>query len=304
MNSKSQLDSVISWAVLACAIAVHPVLGANAAEGKQTFTVREGLVYSEVDERLRMDLYLPEDRTKPVPCVIVIQGGGFNAQDGRKFRPFAVYLAEHGFAAALIAYRGRPDHKYLDTIADIKAAVRFVRKISGKYGIDPDRIGAMGRSAGGTLAALAAVTGGMKEFEGEGGHPELSSRIKAAVCYAGVFDFVARFTDGRQIALQPKLKTKIETNGEWIGVPFSRQNPHWLAASAINQVDADDPPMLLIHCKDDSTVPWLQSQAMYERLEEVGVEAAIKYYETGQHGFKDLGTDPLEEMVRFFTRIL
>ncbi len=239
-----------------------------------------------------------------MPCVIVIQGGGFLAQDGQRFRPFAVYLAERGFAAALIAYRGRPDHTYCDTIADTKAAVRFVRKVSGQYNIDPDRIGATGRSAGGTLAALLAVTGDIQDLEGAGGHPEYSSRIQAAVAYAGVFDFVSRFTDEEQIALQPKLEAKLASNGEWIGTPFSAVNEDWSSASAIRHVSEDDAPMLFLHCKDDATVPWIQSRDMFERMKGAGVRSEIKYYPAGGHGFNKLGQSPMADMVSFFQEVL
>jgi acetyl esterase/lipase len=292
--------AIISAGLTAWVLLAPSASGDDAAQVDSRFSVREGLLYSQTDRELRMDLFLPERTDSPSPCVVVIQGGGFMAQDGQKFRPFAVYLAEHGFAAALIAYRGRPDHTYRDTVADIKAAVRFVRKISKQNHIDPNRIGAMGRSAGGTLAGLLAVTGDVKEFEGEGGHSEFSSRIQAAVAYAGVFDFVSRFSDARQLAMQPKRQPKKEANGEWIGAPFSSENKHWRNASAVNHVDANDAPMLLLHCKDDGTVPWLQTQAMYAKMHEAGVVCETKYYDAGGHGFSGLGDEPMAEMVRFF----
>lgn len=277
------------------------MVGAEDSSGKEAgYLVHDGLSYSTADSSLTLDLFLPKDTSKRVPCVVVIQGGGFRAQTGQKFRPFAVYLAEHGFAAALIAYRGAPNHRYLDTVADTKAAVRFIRSVSDQYEIDADRMGAMGRSAGGTLAGLLAVTGDMDEFEGNGGHPEYSSRIQAAVAFAGVFDFVARFTDEKHIALQPGVETKVLQNGAWVGPPFSATDPDWLSASAINHVDAQDPPMLFLQCKDDSTVPWRQSQEMYERMNGAGIDVSIRYYETGGHGFKDLGDEPMDEMVEFF----
>jgi acetyl esterase/lipase len=267
--------------------------------------LHEGLVYSGADTALKMDLFLQKKSAGPVPCIIVIQGGGFAARDGKKFHPFAVYLAKNGFAAATIAYRGRPDHRYRDTVADTRAAVRYIRSVSGRYGIDPGRIGAMGRSAGATLAALLAVTGGVKEFEGDGGRPEYSSRIQAAVGYAGVYDFVARFTDKRQIAMQPEVEAKIGSNGEWIGAAFTPANEHWRRASAINHLDADDPPMLLLHCKDDPVVPWLQSRDMYAKMKEAGIPAEIEYYDTGGHGFgiPDPGIHRAR-MLAFFRKVL
>ncbi len=146
--------------------------------------------------------------------------------------------------------------------------------------------------------------GGGNELEGLGGHSEYSSRIQAAVAYAGVFDFIARFTDEKHTALQPGVKAKILQNGAWVGPPFSAFDSDWLRASAVNYVDADDPPMLFLQCKDDTTVPWRQSQEMYEKLKEAGVEVSIRYYETGGHGFNGLGDTPMEDMVRFFRQTL
>ena len=289
---------------LTCGLTVSPASGAEQSDGNDRFTVRTGLAFCDVDPQLCLDLYLPKQDGGPVPCVMVIQGGGFLPQDGQRFRPFASYLAEHGMAAALIAYRGRPDHKYRDTVADVKAAVRFVREVGGQYNIDVDRIGAMGRSAGGTLAGLLAVTGGMPEFEGDGGHAEYSSRIQAAVAYAGVFDFVARFTDPEQIALQPMHVKKKETNGEWIGAAFSPDDSDWLAASAIRHVDKDDSPVLFLHCRNDTTVPWIQSRDMCAKMREAGVASSVKYYATGGHGFKNLGEEPMADMVGFFRKAL
>jgi len=268
--------------------------------------IHEDIVYSESDANLMMDLYLPRHTDEPVPCVIVIKGGGFMAQDGKKSRPRGMYLAKNGFAAALIAYRGRPKHKYRDTIADTKTAVRFLRKISAQYNIDPDRIGAAGGSAGGTLVALLAVTGGMAEYEGQqGGHSEFSSRIQAGVGFAGVYDFVSRFTDQEQISLQPEVKTKIVTNGEWIGEDFAPDNEHWHKASAVNHLDQADPPLLLIHCKDDSVVPWIQSRDMHKKMKNAGIRAEIEYYEKGGHGFRtEDPEEPKARMVAFFKKTL
>ena len=162
----------------------------------------------------------------------------------------------------------------------------------------------MGRSAGGTLAGLLAVTGGMESFEGEGGHPDYSSRIQAAVAYAGVFDFVSRFTDEKQIALQPNVETKVISNGKWVGPSFSPDGKDWIHASVITHVDKEDPPILLIHCEDDATVPWLQSELLFEAMKEVGADVSQIYYKEGGHGFKGRGEQSMASMVEFFKETL
>jgi len=269
------------------------------------YTLHSGLHYSDADPKLTLDLYLPREVPKPAPCVVVIQGGGFVGQDGKRFRPYAEYLADHGIAAALIAYRGRPNHTYRDTMADVKAAVRYVRKNAKAHNMDPSRIGAMGKSAGGTLTALLDVTGDVKDIEANGGDHEISSRIQAAVAFAGVFDFVSRFTNPRQIALQPKLDKKKKTNGEWIGEPFSPSSKAWQAASAVNYIDKGDAPILLLHCKDDATVPWLQTEEMALRLRKTGVPVEVEYFATGGHGFKTKDRNaPMARMVAFFRKTL
>lgn len=270
---------------------------ANAAEQ----SVLKGLSYSSADSQLKMDLYLPQQAVGTVPCVMVIQGGGFKSQDGQKFISYAKHLAENGFAAALIAYRGRPDDTYQTTISDTKTAVRFVRSISSQYKINPDRIGAMGRSAGATLAALLAVTGGVLELEENSEHSQFSSRIQAAAGISGVYDFIARFTQEEQLSLQPQLDTKLVSNGEWIGAPFSITNEHWLRASAVNHIDVMDPPMLLIHSLDDSTVPWMQSRDMHTAMTEKGIQAEIEYGGTGGHAGPE---NAMELMVAFFQKNL
>lgn len=297
MKKRYFLKLVMSYIVFAAAyIAPEDSKGLD-----MEFTLHKGLVYSSLTQKLTMDLFIPEGDTLAVPCVIVIQGGGFRSQDGQRFLPFAEHLANNGFAAALIAYRGRPDHTYQNTISDIKAAVRFVRKISEDYNISTDKIGAMGRSAGATLAALLAVTGEVEEFEGDGGHENFSSRIQAAVGISGVYDFPARYSSKEQRSLQPKLDEKKMSNSEWIGAPFSSTSEHWLRASAINHIDPEDPPMLLIHSKNDRTVPWLQSQDMYKTMIEAGISSDIEISEDGGHGGP---ANAKELMVTFFRKVL
>lgn len=262
-------------------------------------TVHKDLQYSTADQKLTLDLFLPETQNKPVPCVIVIEGGGFYARDGQRFKPFADYIAEQGYAAALIAYRGRPNHEYNTSISDTKEAVRYIRSVSHKYNIDPDKIGAMGRSAGATLAVLLAVSDENSKLTDID-----SCKIQAAVGYAGVYDFVGRFTDSLQISLQVQVNKKIESNGEWIGTSFSSSDSDWLMASAINHVDKKDPPILFLHCKNDYIVPWIQSKDMCEKMNEMGIKSKCIYYNTGGHGFRiENEEEHLKAMMRFFRKV-
>ena len=267
---------------------------------ENTYTIYEKLPFSESEPQLTLDLFVPNDLSEPVPCIIVVQGGGFKSQDGQRFRYFAEYIAKSNYAAALISYRGRPDYTYQTTIEDIKSSVRYVRDKSSEYLINPDKIGTMGKSAGGTLAALLAVT---ENNSFDKGKHTVSSKAQAAVAYAGAFNFISRFSDTSHIALQPDVDIRMASNGEWIGSSFSRNDKDWIKASAINHLDKNDPPILFIHCKDDKSVPWPQSQEMHKKMKGLGISSEILIFEQGGHGFdladKELYLSP---MMSFFKK--
>ena len=264
--------------------------------GDEGFEVVKDLSFSSEVPDLKLSLYLPKRKQESVdsklPCVLAISGGGFAAQSGKRFAVNAQYLATRGFAAALVAYRGRPDHTYQQTLADLDAALAYVRKHAHKYDIDPNRIGAMGRSAGGTLAALLAVMDRDNE------------PIQAAVCFAGVFDFVGRFTKQEQIDLQPRLELKRKTNGEWIGADFAKDDKQWMDASALTHVDSSDPPILFLHSKNDAVVPWPQSRDMFDAIRKHSRHSELRLFQDGGHGVRPKDADPMKEMVLFFRKHL
>jgi acetyl esterase/lipase len=255
------------------------------AERFSNVAVQRDLEYARYgDQALLLDLYLPTDRKGPMPCVVVIVGGGFRAQGKDRFGPIAAYLATNGYTAPCISYRGTPEHTYLATIHDSKAAVRWVRANASRYGIHPDRIAAMGQSAGAHLATMLAVSGGVAELEGDGGHADQSSRIQAAVSLAGVFNFISRLKDGGQQPPGKLLETKRRTNGEWVGEQFSETSAAWRQASPITHLSADDAPVLLVHCRADGTVPFAQSEEMYAAMHPLSPATRLVIYDGGGHG--------------------
>ena len=117
------------------------------------------VVYAEHDgTKLTGDLYLPKGRAK-APLLVAVHGGGWQAGSSRYYWYWGLFLARNGYAVFAIDYRTGKAGAYPAAVYDVKAAVQFVRAKAAEFDIDPDRIGLMGASSGGQLAALTALAG-------------------------------------------------------------------------------------------------------------------------------------------------
>lgn len=154
----------------------------------------EKLPYSDVSESDYLNLYVPED-TEPMPLLILVHGGGFVSNDceSRQAQFMYRYFRDHGYACASVNYRLAQEALYPAAIEDVKAAVRFLRANAKEYGYDPDRFAIWGESAGGYLAAMAAVTpddafSGVT-FTGEERLTEpVSGEVSALIDFYGIMD--------------------------------------------------------------------------------------------------------------------
>src|SRR6476646_195533 len=97
---------------------------------------------------LKLDLSRPTHADGKRPCILVFHGGGWAAGNKDQHDDVTWTLAERGYVSATVGYRFAPDHPFPAQVEDAKCAVRFLRAHADKYGIDVDRIGAIGFSAG------------------------------------------------------------------------------------------------------------------------------------------------------------
>ncbi|MEO0414961.1 MAG: alpha/beta hydrolase [Verrucomicrobiota bacterium] len=255
---------------------------------ESSLRIERDIVYAEQSNKeVRLDLFLPEKMEQAVPCIICIHGGGFRVHRREWFAGHAAAFAEAGFAAVTIDYRKRPGvESQLQSVQDAKAAVRWVRANAEKYSIDANKIGVIGGSAGAFLTNSLATTSGVKELESVGGNLGVSSRVQAAVACAGG---CMRLDPPKGRSSDKGLKAAIEKYGREMIEKFS---PH-------QQVDADDPPILLIHGSEDKVVPVWQSEDLFERYQEVGASATLEIIEGGKHTFY-LSKETVNRAIRFF----
>ena len=278
---KGLISRLMGYALLLAAITVS-------AESASSYQ-REQVVYAEPDGNpLRMTLYLPEETAGEGsgrrPTVVLMHGGAWTVGWRQQLDWFCQQLAEHGYVAATIDYRTIPGAVFPKPLYDAKAAVRWLRLNADQYGIDPGRIGALGKSAGGHLAAFLAVTGDSESFEGEE-NPGPSSAVQAAVCFYAPFDLTYyEENDGDGVT-------------EWIGskiIDYFLSDPNGYAQNGMTPTEAASPiqyagpessPMLFIHGGEDGMVPVAQAQAFHERFKELGVSTELIVLPEQRHGF-------------------
>ena len=265
--------------------------------------VSKDIVYERVGEReLLLDLYLPAGVEESMPLVIWIHGGGWKGGSKDRIRNGSGAL-KRGYALASVSYRLSGEAIFPAAIEDCKAAVSFLRLNAKKFGIDPERFGVWGSSAGGHLVALLGVTNDVEDFNTHPVTKKASSKVQAVCNWFGPTDFL-RMND---------VKGKMDHNAAdspeslFIGALIQDHPEKTQKANPINYVSPSDPPMLLMHGDKDGLVIYNQSELLFSALQEAFVPSYFYRVVNGDHGFRgaDESTDALVmRAVDFFDREL
>src|SRR5271166_4057087 len=232
---------------------------------------RPDIVFAEHDgTKLVGDLYLPKGRAK-APVLVAVHGGGWQIGSRQFYRYWGLFLARAGYAVFAIEYRlGKPG-TYPAAVYDTKAAIQFVRAKAAEFDIDPDRIGLMGASSGGQLAALTALAGDQyTSAYRDDANAAVAADVKAVVVFYGVFGMLAQWTHEQIAHPHDNLVEK------FLGVSPMQNRRIYFEASPISYVTADHNQVrfLLIHGTDDDVVdPVSQSGAFLTALEQAGFYA-------------------------------
>lgn len=236
------------------------------------------------DPRQTLDLYLPRSlkSDKPLPLVVNIHGGAFMAGDKSMGVGEVIGLVESGdYAAASINYRLSGQARWPAQIHDVKAAIRWLRANAAKYGLDPDRIGVIGASAGGHLAAMLGTAGDVAELEGSvGPHVGVSSKVRCVVDQFGptelltMSDYPSRINHDAADSPESRL----------VGGAIQEHKEAARAASPITYVTRNDPPFLIFHGTADPLVPFNQSERFAAAIKAAGVPCVFVPVTGAGHG--------------------
>jgi pectinesterase len=225
-----------------------------------------------------MDIYRPKGAWGQLPAVVCIHGGGWANGNRASHEKIAQALAARGSVAATISYRLSGEAPFPAAIHDCKAAVRFLRANAKEYGIDTDKIGAIGLSAGGHLTALLATSSGIAELEGAGGNAEFSSTIQAAVPMGAQTDLQSQRT--REIS---RAQDRGRLWRQFLGGAQEDQPATYRLASPLHHLDKDDPPCWFISGETDD--PSTHAEAFRRRMDELGIPSDLTVIKDAPHPF-------------------
>lgn len=284
--------------LLLCCTLIACVAPAGAQERKK-FPLPEGVkLLADVEfgkgggRPLKMHLLLPEKKGQgKLPAIVWVHGGGWrngNNQGGLRRLP---ELVRRGFVGASIEYRLSGEAPFPAQIEDCKCAIRFLRAHADQFGIDPERIGVWGSSAGGHLVALLGTSGHVAELEGKGGWEKFSSKVQAVCDFCGPTDLMLfrndnpRGTIGLLLGGQPSTKKDLARS-----------------ANPLTHLTREAPPFLIVHGDQDKTVPLEHSRLLADALKKAGVPVTLLVAEGQGHGLG--GPEVMRAVTEFFEKTL
>lgn len=224
-----------------------------------------------------VDIYVPAGKGLH-PLVVYIHGGGWIGGHTRQSGAFADFprmlagLAAEGFTVASVEYRLSGEAPFPAQARDVNAAIRFLVGHAAQYQIDPKRIGVFGGSAGGHLAALAALSCRDTALDPASANDACPT---AAASWYGVMDF----------ATMPRLSQPGSAEQHLLGCKEACAPEQVRAASPISYVSAKAPPMLIIAGENDQAVPVAQSRELEAALRAEGADVRAIYYPGIDHSF-------------------
>ncbi|ABF41026.1 Alpha/beta hydrolase [Candidatus Koribacter versatilis Ellin345] len=240
-----------------------------------------GAISATDDDIPTLTVFEPWDAPPNHPAVIVVPGGAYkmlaSIHEGREV---ADWFTSRGFTAFVLKYRLGPRYLYPAPLQDAQRAVRMVRSRAQQFGIDPERIGMLGFSAGGHLTAMAATTSDDGDPGARDPVDRLSSRLKFMVL------------------VYPWLNAMELKQGDWISYCSVLEIPsdkcaNFIQYSPLRGVSKKTPPTFIFHTADDDTVPVRTSTSFYQALQNAGVPVELHVYNSGPHGVGLAAQDPV-----------
>ncbi|QDU23686.1 alpha/beta hydrolase [Urbifossiella limnaea] len=255
-----------------------PAQSATATKQAPTYTRTEDVVYGRRDGlALTMDVFAP---TKSNGAGVVV----FVSAEYRSDRHLLALLhplattpfLDRGYTVFAVMHGSQPKYTVPEVVEDAHRAVRFVRHHAKKYGVDPEKLGATGGSAGGHLSLMVGCAGRPGDPNALDPVERQSSKVAAVACFFPPTDFLAlEGSCTKEQAAPFDFRELDAATGKFVAVTPERRREIGREVSALTHAARGAAPTLIIHGDKDKLVPLTQSEAMVARLKDCGVTCEL-----------------------------
>lgn len=276
-------------------------------------THKEDVIYGrKFGTALTMDVFTPKEKANGAAVVFVVSGGWFSAHEAIN-RNWVDVFTKRGYTVFAVVHGSQPKFTIPEILLDMHRAIRFIRSHAGDYGIDGNRIGITGGSAGGHLSLMQGMAGDTGDAKAKDALNRVSSRVQAVACLYPPTDFLNYGENGKDAIGRGTLANfrtafdvhefNKETKALERVTDESKIMEMGRKISPITHVTPDDPPTLIVHGDADKLVPIQQAESIIAKLKEAGVPAELIVKKGAGHGWMGLDKD-MQTFADWFDRHL
>lgn len=291
----------------------------NIIAGPEVFEIPEvitkanlNIKYGTRSKNQNLDIFLPE-KGGVFPVVVYIHGTAWSSGSkdlkAANALPILAPLLAKNYAVVSINYRLSGEATHPAQIFDVQSAIRWIKANAKKYNLNADKIGVWGASSGGHLAALLATCAGNENLlDIQLDNPKFSSKVQVAVDWYGQTDFLKMNAQAKEQNCSVLNHDKIDSpESKLIGFPIQSKPTISATANPITYISKETPPIFIQHGLADCTVPYAQSQILYDALIKVKSkeDVKLKLLPGAEHGGKQFITETnITETINFLDKYL
>lgn len=262
---------------------------ATASAQDASFKRTEDVIYGrKFGVALTLDVFQP---TKPNGCAVIymVSGGWFSAKEAVNAGNYKAFL-DRGYTVFAVVHGSQPKFTISEITQDIHRAVRFIRTNAPKWGVNPDKFGISGASAGGHLSLTMGTQGGPGKPDAKDPVDRASSAVQAVACFFPPTDFLnygQAAEDGTGVGTLKNFKAAFGSRAD----ADESRKALGREVSPIYFITPKLPPTLIIHGDADKLVPYQQAETFVAKAQEAGATAKLINRHGKVHGWPEMGKD-------------